>query len=1693
VVVVGMLATLALGAQARAADPLVTAVGDMACPPTNPSYNSGNGTSTKCRQRYVSDLVVAAAPAGLLDLGDNQYDNGELANYNSVYHPTFGRSNGVVFPSIGNAEYGTANAQGFFDYFNNQGVIARIRAGGGDASNISPGGYYSFNIGSWHLIALNSNCGETGVGGCGSGSAQEVWLKSDLAAHPNQCTLAYWHHPRFNSGTLGNDATYSAFWNALYNARADVVLNGHGNHHYERNAAQTPAGIADPTSGIREFIVSTGGESHGTPPGTPGNSGVLQVADYTSYGVLKLTLHPSSYDWQFVPEVGGSFTDSGTGTCHSAAVSRPSAPALSATAAESAANLSWTASSNGGSAITNYKVYRGTAAGGETLLTTLGNVTSYTDNAVTNGTRYYYRVSAVNSVGEGTQSNEVSVVPSPPVPFPSTGVLDSFARAAGSLGSNWQSPGLQDPATVTIKSSGITGADTGAGSATWSAATFGADQEAYLTVPTLPAAGQFLQIAGRVSNLTTSNVSCYFLRVTPSTSTWDIREKINGAASGSLKTFTAPFAAGDSMGLRLNGQTLTVYRKPGSGAWTSIGSATNADITTAGYLSFTLGDTAARGGAFGGGNLSTASVPGTPTLTATAGDATVHLGWTAPANGGAAIANYKIYRGTAAGAETLLTTVGNVSSYDDNTAVDGTKYYYRVSAVNSIGEGTQSNEVSATATPSVSIDDVSKLEGNAAQTDFTFTATLTNPSSKAVTVAYGTADGTSTTADADYTAASGTISFDPGQTSKSVTIKGTGDTKFETDEGFSVNLASPNGTAISDAVGLGTIRNDDAQPQISIGDVSALEGNSGTTTYSFDVTLSNASYQTITVSRQAQDGTATTADSDYVPLGAGLRTFLPGETQRQVVVTVNGDTKFEPDENFMVKLSAPTNATIADDTGVGTMQNDDTQPQASVNDVSHAEGNSATTAYDFTVSLTNPSAQTVTVDYLTQDGTATTADSDYTGQLTTTLTFTPGQTQKQVTVNATGDNKFEGDESFTLKLAGSTGATIADSAGVGTIQNDDTQPQISITDVSHAEGNSGTTAYDFTVSLSNPSAQPVTVSRQTQDGTATAAGQDYGALAATTLTFAPGEVQKTVSVNVNGDTGFEPDENFAVKLSLPSNATILDDTGQGTIQNDDAQPGLAVGDVSVSEGNTGLTDLIFTVTLTNASSQSVSVGYATQDGTATIAGSDYASASGTLTFDPGQTSKTVTVKVTGDVTFEPDEGFALNLSGATGAAISDAAGLGTIQNDDLQPQISVDDVAHAEGDTGTTAYAFTISLSNPSAQTVTADYATQDGTATTSSGDYEAGTGTVTFDPGQTSKTVTVNADADATLLDPAGLGTIQNDDTQPAFSVNDATIAEGDSGQANLTFTVSLANPAPTGGTVDYATADGTATTANSDYAAATGTLTFDPGQTSKTIDVAVNGDTIPEANETLTLGLSNATGAAIADASGKGTIQNDDHGFPRPRGATPISASLVTAFQQCSAPNMVSAGPLGTGGSCGPPVASSPNLTVGTPDANGAEAKFSGSVRLGVCPTTTCAGSDVSIKADLADVRCQSGVATCDLIPNVAAGPDYTGELGLSLSVRLTDKGSGVVAGGTGDPATVTDLTFPATIPCAPTGDLTVGGQCSLATTANTLVPGAVEGGARAVWQLGQLTISDAGRDGVLSTPDGSSLFAVQGLFTP
>ncbi len=269
---------------------LVAAAGDIVL----------KSSSASAAHKKTSDLLLAQNYDAVLLLGDNQYNDGNFEDYQKYYAPTWGRVKQKTYPSPGNHEYYTPNAAGYFEYFGNR-TVDPVR------------GYYSFDLGNWHLISLNTNDNNCGVIACNAQSEQVKWLEADLKANTKKCVLAFWHHPRFNSGSShGNFRGAQAFWDVLYKYKADVVLNGH-EHTYERFAQQDPLAKAS-ADGIREFVVGTGGAGFYEFKSAPEPNS--QVRENKTYGVLQLTLKPSSYDWKFVPIEGQSFSDVGSTECH---------------------------------------------------------------------------------------------------------------------------------------------------------------------------------------------------------------------------------------------------------------------------------------------------------------------------------------------------------------------------------------------------------------------------------------------------------------------------------------------------------------------------------------------------------------------------------------------------------------------------------------------------------------------------------------------------------------------------------------------------------------------------------------------------------------------------------------------------------------------------------------------------------------------------------------------------------------------------------------------------------------------------------------------------------------------------------------------------------------------------------------------------------------------------------------------------------------------------------------------------------------------------------------------------------------------------------------------------------------------------------------------------------------------------------
>jgi chitinase len=577
-------------------------------------------------------------------------------------------------------------------------------------------------------------------------------------------------------------------------------------------------------------------------------------------------------------------------------------------------------------------------------------------------------------------------------------------------------------------------------------------------------------------------------------------------------------------------------------------------------------------------------------------------------------------------------------------------------------------------------------------------------------------------------------------------------------------------------------------------------------------------------------------------------------------------------------------------------------PTLSIDDASVTEGNSGTTLIAFTVKLSQAASGPVTVSYATADGTAL-AGSDYTAR-SGTITFAAGETSKTIQIAVTGDTSVESNETFTVSLSGAAGATIADGSAVGTITNDDVQaPPPPTGGVGLAYAITSNWGSGFNASMTVTAGSSAFNGWTVEFNSSANITNIWNAVIVSHV----GDHYVVKNASWNGQVGAGQSTSFGFQATAGSAGTAATDftVNGAAVGGDPVLPSLSVGDASVAEGDSGVHDLVFTVTLSKAASGPVSVAYATSNGTAS-AGSDYTAASGTVTFAAGETSKTIRVQVSGDTTVENNETLTLTLSAPSGATVGKATATGTITNDDTAPlpTLAIGDASFAEGSAATPGSGtFTVTLSAASASTVTVKYATADGTAVAGS-DYVAQSGTLTFAAGETQKTIKVTAIGDstvesnetlsvllssasgATIADGTGAGTITNDDTAPlpTLAVSDASFAEGSAAAPGSgTFTVTLSAASSSAVTVKYATVDGTAT-AGSDYVAQSGTLTFAAGETQKTIKVTAIGDSTVEANETFSIALSSASGATIADGTGAGTITNDDT-------APPVTPSLSLA----------------------------------------------------------------------------------------------------------------------------------------------------------------------------------------------------------
>jgi hypothetical protein len=556
------------------------------------------------------------------------------------------------------------------------------------------------------------------------------------------------------------------------------------------------------------------------------------------------------------------------------------------------------------------------------------------------------------------------------------------------------------------------------------------------------------------------------------------------------------------------------------------------------------------------------------------------------------------------------------------------------------------------------------------------TLTRTGGTNGTQVVSFSTSAGTATNGQ-DFTVVVGSVTFLPGEATKTFTVPVIDDALDEDNETINVSIGpvtSGGATIGAQSTAMLTIVDNDATPGITIGNATVAEGNAGTTSAAFTVTLSAASGRTITVDYATADGTAT-AGSDY-STATGTLTFTPGQTTKTIMVNATGDGTVEPDETFSVALTNPSNVAIIGGTGAGIIADDDDPAHRTLSvesDLTVTEGNSGTTNATFTINLNAAAAGTVTVDYATVAGTATVGD-DYTNT-TGTLTFAPGQTSKTVTIPIVGDTFNEINESLSIVLSNATGgATLLDDMGALIIADNDPTPSVTIADTSSAEGTGSGNTLTFTVTLSAASNLPVAIDYETSDGTATA-DVDYTP-ASGTLEFAAGETSKTITVSTVGDSTDETSETLLLTIVDIRNAIVGNGQAVGTITDDDLPPSISVNDVTVAEpaAQGASPTAEFTVMLSAPSSRAITVDFATSPGTAT-ADADYTSLSGSLEFAPGETTKTISVPVLFDGVDEASETFTVVLSNPTNAALGTATGTATITDvAPNQPPVAADDV-----------------------------------------------------------------------------------------------------------------------------------------------------------------------------------------------------------------------------------------------------------------------------------------------------------------------------------------------------------------------------------------------------------------------------------
>ncbi|QYZ69100.1 Calx-beta domain-containing protein [Neotabrizicola shimadae] len=639
------------------------------------------------------------------------------------------------------------------------------------------------------------------------------------------------------------------------------------------------------------------------------------------------------------------------------------------------------------------------------------------------------------------------------------------------------------------------------------------------------------------------------------------------------------------------------------------------------------------------------------------------------------------------GGSTVITIVGNKQTYTLTGVAMAELTMSNITALSpdARAEWQAALDAAAATTPVLSIADATLVEGDTGRSILTFVVSLSFAADHDVSVSYTTLNGLAN-GGSDYVAQVGTLTIGAGQTRAVIRVPVLNDTLVEPTETFTVMLSSAEGARPGTATATGTITDNDVDPtpgelpSLSIEDMTMTEGEDGMGHMHLMVMLSKPSTETITVRYSTVDGTAK-AGSDYTA-GSGTLTFAPGQTSAMIMIPVTDDSAIEATERFRVRLTAPTNATIADGVAVATILNDDL-PSLSISDAQATEADDGSVVMRFTLTLSEPAKTAVQVDFATQDVTAL-AGSDYVARQGT-IGFAPGETVKTISVRLIGDDVAEAVETFRIKLGNVQGAVLADSVGAGRIADDDRSAATLL--AASAAASSGTVDYV----LANQWSTGFTADMTVGAGTLPLTGWTVEFDATFTITniwnavitshVGTHYVIENASYNANIAAGAETSFGFQAS-GTATEVTGLELNGDAILD----LPGITVADARLVEGDAGQAEMVFSLSLSDASEDAVTVQFRTADGTA-VAGSDYVRQSGLVTFAAGETTQSVRIKIIGDTVQERNESVRLLLSNAEGATIEDATGRGIIVNNDDAgpgaPSVSISDGRIREGTAAT--------------------------------------------------------------------------------------------------------------------------------------------------------------------------------------------------------------------------------------------------------------------------------------------------------------------------------------------------------------------------------------------------------------------------